>query len=578
MYKIIIHFIAISVLVSMGSFHTAAQSIAAAQRGEKHPCRIAAAQNEGKEEQRPVLSVTPREIDLGAIKPDEAAFGEFSLRNLSQGVSAEMEWSASCPEGWNNTGVRTLKGKVSGQPEYLRVEVLVKGNNENYFWEQPKISTYHTIIKLVSAGAEITCHKDLKAGAQRNAIKLTSIGGQRTVFTDFRIHVLQEVPSIDLNPQRLDLGVQLPGKIISRKIELTNKGKETLRWSAIVPEAGSVDYLKELQKERYLSFYNEDMQDQGKYIVPMHLKDSMVLIGKWTEKNGYPLSIGNAGSIKFQFQGTGISVFLQSHTEEGNCSIYLDEELLTLPDALSGQWEKKELVIAEGLTDGPHSVTIVIREGSLELEGVKIFGKEIKRGPRGWVTVFPNSGTTRNEKDYINVKIDTSYLAPGYYSEKIIFKTNVGKKIAEVHADVLSDSGHRVVDVYLYAKNMDYLFTADPQAESKRLLQNGYVKQGIAFRLFLPQTAGTTSFYRWYNPEIKDHFYHHDRTGGGKKLNGYVYEGIIGNIATSRLTNTRELYRWFNPSTKKHYYSTNPSGAAVTRRGYRFEGIAGYVR
>ncbi len=574
MFRKFIYFIAIALPVMIGPLITFDLLCADDQIYKKPNHLVATAQNAGKEEQRPVLSVTPREIDLGSIKPDEAAFGEFSLRNISQGDSGEMEWSASCPEGWNNTGVRTLKGKVSGQPDYMRVEVSVKGNNENYFWEQPRISIYRTSIKLESKGKELNCHKDLKAGTYRNPIKLSSSGGQRTIFTDFRIHALQEVPSLDLNPQRLDLGAQMPGKIISRRIELTNKGTEALRWSVIPPQTGSTNVLN----ERYISFYNEQTQDKGKYIVPDHLKDSMELIGKWAEKNGYPLSIGNTGSVKFQFQGTGLSIFLQSPTEEGNCSVYLDEELLNLPDALSGQWEKKELLIAEGLTDGPHTVSIVIRGGSLELEGVKLFGKEIKQGPKGWVTVFPNSGTTRNEKDYVNVKIDTSYLTPGYYSEQIIFKTNVGKKIAEVYVDVLSDSGHKVIDVYLYARSLDYLYTADPQAESKRLIQNGYVKQGIAFRLFLPQTAGTTSFYRWYNPQIKDHFYHHDRTGGGKKLNGYVYEGTIGNIATSRLTNTRELYRWFNPTTKKHYYSTNPGGDGVVRKGYRFEGIAGYVR
>lgn len=290
------------------------------------------------------------------------------------------------------------------------------------------------------------------------------------------------------------------------------------------------------------------------------------------------MSKGNASAIKFRFHGTGISFFLQSHTEDGSSSVYLDEALMSLPDVLSGQWEKKELVIAEGLPDGAHTASIIIKEGGLELEGVKVFGKNIVRGPKGWITVSPSSGTTLNEKDYINIKVDTSYLASGYYGDQIVFKSNVGQEVAEVFVDVLSDAGHKVIDVYLYSKDLDYLFTADPLAESKRLIQNGYIKEGIAFRLFAVQTPGTTSFYRWYNPQIKDHFYNYDRTGGGKKLNGYVYEGTIGNIATSRMTNTRELYRWFNVSTGRHYFSTNSKGATGLRKGYRFEGIAGYVR
>ncbi|MCK7477600.1 MAG: hypothetical protein M0C28_09055 [Candidatus Moduliflexus flocculans] len=408
---------------------------------------------------------------------------------------------------------------------------------------------------------------------------MTSTGGQRTIFLDFRIHALQEIPSISLNPQRLDLGVQLPGKIISKRIELTNRGREMLKWSVVPSEAKSNELMQELQKERYFSFQNEEPPEPGKYVAPEHLKDAMELMGKWTAKNGYPVSKGAASAIKFRFNGTGLSIFLQSHTEDGSCSIYLDEVMLNLPDVLSGEWEKKELLIAEGLTDGPHTVTVVIKEGSLELEGVKVFGKEITRGPKGWITVYPVSGTTMSETDYINVKVDTVLFCPRVITAiRSVFKSNVGEAIAEVFVDVLPDVGSKVIDVYLYSKDHDYLLTMDPQAESRRLIQNGYVKEGIAFRLFAPQTPGTMSFYRWYNPLLKDHFYHYDRTGGGKKLDGYVYEGIIGNIATSRMTNTRELYRWFNPSTKGIIIRQDPKGATGTRKGYRFEGIAGYVR
>ncbi len=528
-----------------------------------------------KEEQRPVLTVTPREIDLGAIKPGETVSGDFILKNIANGL---MEWSASCPDDWETINVKTLKGTTSNEPTIMHLEITVNEGNENFKTDKTRVQSYRTSMKLEASGKEIICHKDLKAGTYRKAIKMTSAGGQRTIFVDFRIHASQEIPSINLNPQRLDLGVQQPGRIISKRIALTNRGREMLKWSVIPPQSVSPDPLKGLQKERYFSFHNDEFSEPGKYVVPEHLKDSLELIGKWTEKNGYPFSKGTASAIKFKFYGTGISLFLQSHSENGNCSVYLDENLLNFPDVLSGEWEKKELLIGEGLPDSQHIVTFVIREGALEVEGVKVFGRDILRGPRGWITVFPNSGTTLSEIDYINIKVDTSSLAPGYYGDQIVFKSNAGEEIAEVFIDVISDTGHKVTDVFLYSKDFDYLFTSDPQAESRRLIQNGYIKEGIAFRLFAANTPGTTFFYRWYNPILKDHYYHYDRTGGGKKLDGYVYEGIIGNIATSRMTNTRELYRWRNPTTGKHYYSTNPKGANGMRKGYRFEGIAGYVR
>lgn len=575
MHKIIFYFISIFVFFNIAIVHAFAQSGPDYKINTHQSSNTTSPAGIKKEEQRPVLTVTPREIDLGLIKPGDTAFGDFSLKNITTGM---MSWSVSCPEGWENGAAHTIRSSVTGDPGHLLVELSLAENIDNLSGEKSKSRRYRTVMKMNSDGKELICNKILKAGAYRNAVRIKSEGGQRNIFVDFRLHAVQDIPSVSLNPQRLDLGVQLPGKIISKRIELSNKGREMLIWSVVQPPSKAGELPGELQRERYLSFHSEAQSEPGKYVIPEHLKDSMELIGKWTEKNGYPLSKGAANSMKFRFHGTGISAFLQSHTDDGNCSIYLDEILLNLPDVLSGEWEKKELVIAEGLTDGPHVVTIVIREGTLELEGVKVFGKDVMRGPRGWITVFPDSGTTMSERDYINIKVDTSNLAPGYYGDQIVFKSNAGEEKAEIFLDVIPDSGPKIIDVYLYSKDRDYLLTVDPQAESKRLMQNGYLKEGIAFRLFAPQTPGTTNFHRWYNPVKRDHYYHYDRTGGGKRLDGYVYEGTLGNIATSRMTNTRELYRWVHPSTGRHYYSTNAKSATGERKGYRFDGIAGYVR
>jgi len=568
MYKGKIYLSFTVILFSMSFVFFSAFAATDIRNGKQQPVGAGS----GNEDNRSVLTVSPREIDLGSIKPGEAVYGELSLKNL---IRQSIEWSASCPDEWEPAGGKALKGMVSDEPAYLNMELNIADLTAG---DKNRTSIYRVTIKMESGGKEFACYKDLKAGTYRKEIKISSAGGQRTVHLGFRIRALQEIPSINLNPQRIDLGVQVTGKILSRRIELTNRGREMLRWSVNSHKGKHVVAAGELPKERYVSFRNDQTIVPGRYVIPEHLKDSMELIGKWSEKNGYPTTKGNAGALKFKFNGTGISLFLQSHTEEGNCQIYLDENLLTLPDILSGEWEKKELIVAEKLLDGPHTVSIVISEGSLELEGVKVFGKEIKRGPAGWISVFPNSGTTMSETDYINVKIDTSRLEPGYYGDEINFRSNAGEEKAEVFIDVVADAAPKIVDIYLYSSDQDYLFTSDPQAESKRLIQNGYIKEGIAFRLFAPNTPGTTSFYRWYNPSINDHFYHYDRTGGGKKLGGYVYEGIVGNIATSRMTNTRELYRWYNPSTKKYYYSTNTKAATGSRKGYKFDGIAGYVR
>ena len=527
------------------------------------------------EEQRPVLTIMPREIDLGLIKPGSTALGEFKLSDLTTG---SMECAASCPDGWEVISRKALPVNVSHEPVSLRVELTIAELLEKARAGKSAPPAYAAKMKMQADGKELICQKSLKAGQHRKAIALTFAGGPMNIFVDFRIQPDQTSPSISLNPQRLDLGSQPPGKILSKKIELTNKGRERLQWSIIDSrEAGKSLPPAEPKQERYFSFLQEELPEPGKYLIPERLKDAMELTGKWAEKNGYPLMKSGAGSLKYRFQGTGISIFLKSHTPEGNCSVYLDETLVTLPEEMFGEWEKKEILIAEGLTDGPHTLNLVIRGGALEVEGVKVFGREIQRGPKGWITVFPNSGTTLSEIDYLNVKVDTTSLTPGGYGDDILFQTNAGEEAAEVYVSIIPDAAHKVLDVYLYSSDSDYLYTSDPQAEARRLYQNRFVKEGIAFRLFAPQTPGTTPFHRWYNPSIRDHFYSYDRTGGRKRLDGYIYEGSIGNIATSRMTNTRELYRWFNPATGRHYYSTQPKVPPALKK-YRFDGIAGYVR
>lgn len=210
-------------------------SIAGEADDESVKARSSLNQNAADRRQLPVLSISPREIDLGTIKHDEVSFGEFVLRNVAPGPSEDIAWQASCPEGWSAESVKTIEGKVTRNPDYMRVDVYSRDNNENYFWEQPRISSYRIHIKIEAGSRQIVCARNMKPGTHRLPIKLTSTGGQRTVFIVFSLLSMQEPPSIVLSPQRLDLGIEVPGKTISQRIEVTNPGTEILKWSVFVP-------------------------------------------------------------------------------------------------------------------------------------------------------------------------------------------------------------------------------------------------------------------------------------------------------------------------------------------------------
>ncbi|MGV8056566.1 MAG: hypothetical protein AB2L12_00825 [Smithellaceae bacterium] len=524
----------------------------------------------------PVLAVSPREVDIGTIGPGETLSGVFTLKNMGSGI---MSWSVGCPQGWKIPESQKLSSTVEDDADFLRIEVRVLANGQMSKVSKSRASFYPVEIKMSAGTGKLVCRKDLSTGVHKEAIKINSVGGIRTIFVTFKIVSNQDLAQINLNPERMDMGTVLQGKTVSKKIRLTNKGKEILKWSVAEQKQKRNDVQTSIPKKgKYISFVNEEIRGSSAYIPPVHLRASMDVVGRWAENDGYPSSSASTNSLNFQFNGTGLILYFTTYPDTGNLTVYLDEKLINEHDWFADQKEKGELLVADGLPDSSHVLTLVNKAGRLDIEGVKILGKDVVRGPAGWINIFPYSGSTTLETEYISVNLNTAQLAPGFYGDNIIFNSNGGEGIVEVFVEIVPDKLTKVIDVFRYSKGLDFLFTANPQAEIKRLSQNAYVKDGIAFRLFVPDTPGTTSFYRWYNPLKNDHFYHYDPKGGGKQIQGYLFEGSIGNIATSRMTNTKELYRWFNSTTGHYFYTTDPKGEKAVKKGYRFDGIAGYVR
>jgi hypothetical protein len=247
------------------------------------------------------------------------------------------------------------------------------------------------------------------------------------------------------------------------------------------------------------------VRGHGVYNVPVNLKDKIEIMGQWKESNGYPTGAEGENFIKVNFSGTGIILYLATYQEdEVNISMSIDKNSIENIELFEDMEENKgELLVAEGLADGPHVFTIVSKDSRLVFEGVKILGRSTAYFPEGSIKIVPNSGATTRQTNYLNVSFNAGQTVPGYYVDDIVFDTNSGEALVEVFAEVLPENISKVVDIYRYYNGTDYLFTADPQAEAKRLIQNRYVKEGIAFRLFKPDNPGTVSFYRWYNPQKK---------------------------------------------------------------------------
>jgi hypothetical protein len=432
------------------------------------------------------------------------------------------------------------------------------------------------ILRLEAGGLVASFRREVPAGDLRESIGFNYDGGMRTVFFRVKLAELPSEPLLEVEPLRMDFGTVRPGEQITKRILLTNRGRGPLRWKAGVVGTRGMPAIAPPPVGRYVSFRHEAAVT-GPSALTGQIREDLELTGDWVEEGGYPSGQGEQNTLRYRFTGTGIRLYFWKSPDGGPFSVFIDEQFVDIIDGVAERRQREEVLIAEALPEGPHLLTIVKGKGKVTLEGVHLFGKTIQRGPRGWITVFPDSGSTTRETDYINVVLNTRQLLPGVYGEHVFFTSNGGEADVQVFLDVATETQPRFMDVHRYLAGSDNLYTTNPQAEASHLQLKGYQHMGIAFRLFAPGTPGTIDFFRWFNPQKGDHYYSYDPKGG-KPLPGYLFEGAIGNIATSRLAGTRELYRWFNPARNSHFYTTDKGGEGLVQKGYRFEGIAGFVR
>ena len=515
-----------------------------------------------------VLTVNLGEINLGVLAPGEEAKGTFYLKNVGPGIS---EWFAEVPEGWKLSDSQNVSGLIGQTPVPLRIRlayVREVGTSKN--------RGCLLILRLEAGDEAAVFRHEVPAGELRKEIRFHYYGGTISVFFNVRLVEMASVPLLEVEPVRMDFGTIRPGEQLTKKLLLKNRGRESLKWKAGVAGGKGMPSKARPPAGRYVSLRSE-VAGAGVYSFGGPLPEGVEFSGNWAEEGGYPSGQGEQSVLRYRFTGTGIRLYFWKSSNGGLFSVFLDGQLVSVVDGYAEHRERAEALIIEGQLEGSHLFTIVNGAGKVTLEGVRVFGKPVQKGPRGWISVFPDSGFTARETDYINIALNTRKLSPGIYGDHVLFLTNGGKAEVEVFLEVVAEATPRFLDVHRYLAVSDYLYTTNPRAEVSSLQLKGYRHTGIVFRLFAPGTPGTIDFFRWFNPSKGDHYYSYDPKGG-KPLPGYLLEGAIGNIATSRLSGTRELYRWFNPAKGGHFYTTDQGGEGITKKGYRFDGIAGFVR
>ena len=137
-------------------------------------------------------------------------------------------------------------------------------------------------------------------------------------------------------------------------------------------------------------------------------------------------------------------------------------------------------------------------------------------------------------------------------------------------------------------KASDHFYTID---EFMYARENGYKQERVAFILLNDKVPCSVPLFRYYlnTGSIRDHFYTTaiteigTATPGKIGKYGYKSEGILGYCFREKQRGTVPLYRYYNPDLFDHFYTTsiNEIGTAVHGRkgryGYISEGVVCYV-
>jgi hypothetical protein len=518
-----------------------------------------------------VLSLSPREIDLGPVGPGETAKDTFRLENVG---SESLEWEVPGPEGWISYRGGSLHGTLRRGAGSLHLTVssvdlfdlAVPGHEGEALME----------VRVEKGGETVTLWKYLSPGPHKEILPVYSNGGLRHVYFKFIVSPEVSRPRIAIEPYGIDFGAVPEGKRAVQRIEVLNQGMGTMNWRASLEEDRVSAGEDGARRGRYVPFGNGGLSSHREYAPPDLLKNRLSLAGVWENGNGYPAARGAGERLSFTFTGTGIMLVAYRASDGGRVQAFIDGYPVADIDLNARTRERGTFPVADSLENGTHVLDIVSRVGRTVIEGVRILGETLTRGKKGWIRIYPDNGTTTKEKDFINVAVNAKNLAPGLYQETVLFSSNGGNAAADISLEVSGAPVSPRIDILLYRRGFDCLFTPGPGEES--LLPGDYEYRGVAFQLFRKGTPGTTEFYRWFNPGKGTHFYSHRKEREGVDLEDYVFQGAIGNIATSRLSGTRELYRWVDPGKGAYFYSTDLKEERTIGKEYRYDGIAGYVR
>jgi len=185
------------------------------------------------------------------LHPESIALGDIGAGKLQKRMailtyadSDRKSWSAEVNNGWLYKSGKPLTGFIAhGQPLTLKVSMKSSlapaGEDANHH------GLYTVFLNLEADNQHVSYQKKMASGNHREGIAL-NVGGEIRIL-ELSFHVIEYPlePVLTVSPTRLDFGALGQGQQLIKKIEITNQGRQALKWrikqKIQVNEVGGID-------------------------------------------------------------------------------------------------------------------------------------------------------------------------------------------------------------------------------------------------------------------------------------------------------------------------------------------------
>jgi len=168
----------------------------------------------------------PEAIDLGDVGAGIFKKGQAIMTFAD---AERKDWAIAAPEGWTCKAGQPLTGTIAHRHP-AKINIAMKSSLAPVSENGRHQHLYNVQLQLEFENMQVVYQRLIAAGPHREGIAFNIAGELKVIELSFHIREYPPEPVLAIRPQRLDFGLLEPGRQVEGKIEITNRGRQPLKW------------------------------------------------------------------------------------------------------------------------------------------------------------------------------------------------------------------------------------------------------------------------------------------------------------------------------------------------------------